>query len=271
MTLIELIIDSINLNEIKLIPPVPFWFIVGVTSLLILVFMHQSYKHLKRARKLEDSPTAKIRSAAQGHVVLTGEQHNLANHNNITRLSRLSCTWYRYTIQQYDQHNKSWRLLEEGRSSDLFMLQDDTGTCVIDPRDAEVSTPTVDSWEGFKRYPSKKPASWIGRLWGAALGSYRYTEWTMHDGMSLHAMGNFHTYTKETFAALYPDYSAVVTSDDTLHLLSKQGLDNQSPFILSAYKKQESVRKHRIEAFLWFLAYMTILAGLVSAVMIRIH
>lgn len=268
MTLTEFMY-SINLNGLKLIPPQIFWLVVGLLALFVLYFMRQSYKHLKHARVLEDTPTAKIRSAAQGYVELMGEQHSFGNHVTLTRLSRIPCTWYRYAIEYYDRKN-GWQLLEQGASTHLLILQDDTGLCVIDPSQANISTPMVDHWQGFSRYPNKKPSSWFGRLWGA-IGNYRYTEWTMHDGMPLHAMGNFHTFTTEAFVQLYPDACQGLTLDETIHLLSKEGLDKQSPFILSAYEESKSIRKHRIDSFLWFLAYLILLASLAVMVMIRIH
>lgn len=268
MTLSD-IIHSLNVYQVKLIPPQAFWLIVVIISLFVLYYMRQSYQHLKRARILEDIPTAKIRSAAQGYVALKGTQHPFANHHSFTRLSHTPCTWHRYIIEFYDRNN-GWTLLEQGSSASLFLLQDEGDQCVIDPENAEIATPVIDCWQGFSRYPKKKPGSWFGRLWGM-IGNYRYTEWTMHDSMPLAAMGNFHTYSSEDFAKRYPDYQSSLKPNEAIHLLSKEGLDKQNPFVLSAYEEQVTIRKHRIESFFWFLAYITILAGLAVVVTARLH
>jgi|GEM_PF-2004335 len=243
----------------NVIPPQVFWFMVGMGGLFILYFMYQSYKGLKRARVIEDTPTAKIRSVAQGYAELLGEQYILANSPSATKLSRLPCTWHRYAIEFRDQQS-GWRVIEHGNSAALFGLKDGTGVCIIDPKGAEISTPMVDQWQGFNRYPNGKPRSWLGRFWGAR-GKYRYTEWTMHEGMPLHAMGNFHTYSLQPFKVLYPKYEWA-SDDDSINLLSKSGLDKQNPFVLSAIDQKKSIRKYRIDAFIWFIAYMSLLAGI---------
>jgi hypothetical protein len=252
----------------KTIPIQAFWVMVGMGGLFILYFVYQSYKCLKRARALEDTPTAKIRSAAQGYVELAGEQH-IFGKPEITRLSRLPCTWYRYAIEFLDQQN-GWRLIEHGMGSQLFELRDGTGVCIIDPNGAEITTTQIDRWQGFARYPNKKPASWVGRLWGS-FGKYRYTEWTMNEGMSLHAMGNFHTYSGQQFAAFYPKYASLFNPDDSVHLLSKSGLDTRSPFVLSSITEKEAIWKHRKDAFLWFVAYMSLLAVVGWLLVARFH
>lgn len=252
--------NAINLSAIKTIPPQVFWFFIGIGTLFVVYFMIQSYKNIKRARLLEDTPTTKIRSAAQGYVELNGEQQMLRNDTSFTYISHTPCTWYRYTIEFFDKKN-GWRLIEHGSSSQLFMISDGTGVCIIDPQDAEISTPCVDHWQGFKRHPKKKPGSWIGRLWGT-LGKYRFTEWTMHEGMPLYVIGNFHTYDKQAFKQIYPDYGSHLTDEATINLMSKKGLDNRNPFVLSGFDQKKKIRHYRMEAFLWFIAYMSLLAGI---------
>lgn len=252
----------------KTIPIQAFWVIVGCGGLFILYFVYQSYQCIKRARALEDTPTAKIRSAAQGYVELAGEQYLLGT-PAITRLSQQPSTWYRYTIEFLDPKN-GWRLIEHGKSSGLFEIRDGTGSCIIDPSDADITTSAIDRWQGFARYPGKKPASWIGRLWGS-FGKYRYTEWTMNEGMPLHAMGNFHTYTGKQIAEFYPKYASLFNPDDTVNLLSKSGQDKRSPFILSAITEKEVIWRHRKDAFLWFLAYMSLLGMIGWLLVARFH
>ncbi|HRE32703.1 MAG TPA: hypothetical protein PLD88_12065, partial [Candidatus Berkiella sp.] len=66
-----------DLSAFRLIPPEAFWTLIALFALFILYFMRQSYKSIIKARTLEDTPTAKIRSAAQGYVELSGTQHML--------------------------------------------------------------------------------------------------------------------------------------------------------------------------------------------------
>lgn len=261
--------DAINLSALKTLPPQVFWIFVGFGALFIVYFMIQSYKNIKRARLLEDTPTAKIRSAAQGYVEISGEQKMIRKSASFTHISHIPCTWHRYTIEFLDKQN-GWRLIEHGASSQLFAIDDGTGMCIVDPMDAEISTPCVDHWQGFNRYPNKKPASWIGRLWGT-LGKYRYTEWTMHEGMPLYAIGNFHTYDGRAFKQIYPDYGSHLEEDATIHLISKQGLDKRNPFVLSGFDQKKKIRKYRMDAFFWFLAYVGLLAGIAWLFVMRFY
>ncbi|MCS5710899.1 GIDE domain-containing protein [Candidatus Berkiella aquae] len=264
-----------DLSAFRMIPAEAFWTLIGLFALFILYFMRQSYKSIIKARTLEDTPTAKIRSAAQGYVELSGTQHTLKGLTTYTRLSRSPCTWYRYTIEFYD--NTAWRMIENGDSTGLFLLQDETGICVVDPKGADITTACVDHWLGYSRYPQGKPKSWLGRLFNS-FGKYRYTEWTMHEEMPLYAIGNFHSYDSQSFAHLYPDaYQALSQIKHTfdgntaIHLLSQNGLGKRNPFVLSALDQKKNIRKYRIDAFFWFLAYLSLLVGACWLLVVRFH
>lgn len=255
-----------SLAAFRTIPSEAFWTLIILFTLFIAYFMRQSYKSLKRARLLEDTPTAKIRSAAQGYVELNGVQRMLNAYPTTTRLSHSPCTWHRYTIEFYD--NTAWRLIEHGQSSQPFAIDDGTGICVIDPTGAEISTPVVDHWLGYNRYPAGKPRSWLSRLF-QSFGKYRYTEWTMQEGMPLYAIGHFHTYDQESLAKLYPTLAQ--DTHDTTHVLSRQGLDKRNPFVLSAFDQKKKSRHYRIDAFFWFLAYISLLAGACWLLVVRFY
>ncbi len=255
-----------GLAAFRTIPSETFWVLIFLFALFIGYFMRQSYKSLKRARLLEDTPTAKIRSAAQGYVELNGIQRMLQAYPTLAPLSHTSCTWYRYTIEFYD--NTAWRLVEHGQSSQLFAIDDGTGICVVDPTGAEISTPVVDHWLGYSRYPAGKPSSWISRLF-QSFGKYRYTEWTMQEGMPLYAIGHFHTYDHAALTKLYP--SLVQTTAETTHVLSRHGLDKRNPLVLSAFDQRKKSRHYRIDAFFWFLAYISLLAGAGWLLVVRFY
>ena len=97
-----------------------------------------SIKSLKKARYLLDTPTSKIRSAAQGYVELYGE---LKEGESLlsSPLSGNSCVWWSFSIDKQvrdDRDNKSWQQVEKGTSSELLCLNDGTGECWIDPAGA---------------------------------------------------------------------------------------------------------------------------------------
>ncbi|PRB83773.1 GIDE domain-containing protein [Pseudomonas sp. MYb185] len=164
----------------------------GLTSLLTLWLLYRMFSRLRRARWVEDTPTSKIRSAAQGLVELNGRVDADGHAPLISPLGGRSCLWYRFTVEEYRRSGRSreWRTVERGVSDRPFLLRDDTGQCWIQPRDAEIHPRLRRRWEGRRRWPLSTGAQ-TGVL-GALLGRrYRYTEeWLQQDDV-LYALGWF--------------------------------------------------------------------------------
>ena len=148
-----------------------------------------------QARHLLDTPTSKIRSAAQGYVELYGVLHALPETDIRGPLTGKPCLWWRYRIEEYQSSGKknSWRVVERGSSEAWLRLADGTGECLIDPRGAEVRPMVRDSWEGYLRHPlgAAKPGFWSFLNNGKR---YRYVEERLHDGQPLYAIGDFRTH-----------------------------------------------------------------------------
>ena len=153
------------------------------------------------ARQLQDTPSSKIRSAAQGYVELSGLLQP-ADDMQAGPLTDQPCLWWRYEIERYTRSGKSdrWRTLESGRSEAWLRLADSTGECLIDPRGADVHPATRQVWEGTLRHPLRKVSE--GLLDGLFGGRYRYTEERLHVGEYLYAIGEFQT---ESPASRSPD------------------------------------------------------------------
>lgn len=167
--------------------------IVGV---IILVAFHAIWRNWSRARLIEDTPTARIRSAPQGYVELEGEAGLLPGPPIVAPLTGRRCVWYRYRIEHeersFDSKGRSrshWRTLDSGTSEGLFEIDDGTGRCVIDPDGAEVHPDDRDVWRGHSRWPSAGPPRRRGGLRISA-GDYRYTEERLLPG-PLYAVGWF--------------------------------------------------------------------------------
>lgn len=154
-------------------------------------------------RIIEDTPTSKIRSAAQGYVELSGIGKLIEGSGITGPLTGTLCTWFSYTIEEYRSSGKKshWVTVDEGVSESLFLLVDDSGEAVIDPEKANVTPSTSNTWYGHSRHPEpkrnvtntkrKKSFFSIGRHTG--LGRYRYTEERMHPNDPLYAIGLFDT------------------------------------------------------------------------------
>jgi hypothetical protein len=177
-------------------------------AVLAPVALFIAFTALRRARNIEDVPTAKVRSAPQGYVELIGQAQSLDGEPIVAPLSRTACCWYRYRIER--RGDKGWRAVESGTSDGIFLLRDDTGDCVIDPEGAEVTTEHSRSWfdngDGWgghgvhMRLPSLgRTADTLVNVSGklmsgiGGMGEYRYTEAVVMQGDPLYAIGRFHT------------------------------------------------------------------------------
>ena len=153
-------------------------------------------RRLSEARFLLNTPTSKIRSAAQGYVELYGVLDELPGGQLEAPLTGEACLWWRFRIEEFTDNGKkrSWRVLESGTSEAPVLLKDATGECLIDPRGAEVRVSVRQVWSGNARYPRgpKRKGGLLGMLLSAGR-QYRYTEERLHVGQPLYAIGDFHT------------------------------------------------------------------------------
>lgn len=174
-----------------------FWWLCALLAAAALAGGWLGFRRLRRARLIEDTPTQRLRSAAQGYLELEGLARWMPGPEIRAPLSRTPCVWWRYSIEQRRGSGKNarWHRLEGGTSDDLFLLDDGTGECVIDPEGAQVYPDVRRQWRGGTRRPLRIPAEdrgWLGRL-GFGFGSYRYSEQLISLQSPLHALGQFGT------------------------------------------------------------------------------
>lgn len=175
------------------------WFLVIALIAGACFCLFASLRLFHRARLIEDMPTSKIRSCSQGYVELYGTAKWIDGPEIHAPLSGQPCVWYSFTVEEYVAHAKhKWRHIDNGVSEGLFILEDDTGSCVIDPEDAEVTPSSSNTWYGSKRISPVTHTSPLDVL-GGALGSsflrpsekYRYTEKRLDQYESLYAIGEY--------------------------------------------------------------------------------
>ena len=144
-----------------------------------------------RARLVEDTPTALVRSAAQGFVRLEGAAQLMPGEPIIAPLSRLPCVWWRYRIEERRGSDERWQSLETDTSSAHFELADVTGTVLVDPDGAELHGTTSVTWYGDSPQPTAGPPALEGfRGFG---DDYRYTEERIEADAFIHALGHLTT------------------------------------------------------------------------------
>ncbi|HXF07577.1 MAG TPA: GIDE domain-containing protein [Candidatus Acidoferrales bacterium] len=167
-----------------------FW---GVAALLILGGFVLWFSSLRRIRRLRDTPTARIRSAAQGVVELVGQVRPLPGEHLASPMSGAPAVWWDCTVARRDENTlgrRRWSSVAQRRSDAAFLLDDGTGACIVHPEGAEV-TAQVRIWYGQTPWPRGGPA---GKRW-AWLGDapYRYTEKLLPTGHSVYVLGEFRT------------------------------------------------------------------------------
>lgn len=173
-------------------PADEFWTVVGVLAVACGIGLVQGFRFLLRKRMIEDIPTSKVRSAAQGYVELEGYGELMDGPPILSPLTGSRCVWYQYSIEERrgSGKNRRWTTVESARSSDLFLLIDDTGECVIDPDGARVTPAVKETWYGANR--DSKPRI-TGTRWISLGGRYRFREARLHPGDPLYAIGLFET------------------------------------------------------------------------------
>jgi hypothetical protein len=171
-----------------------FWGVLQLAFMLIsagtgIVVMAIS---LRKARTIEDTPTAKIRSVAQGYNSISGIARAIDTDSVIAPLTKRPCLWYHYTIERRDSDDDGshWTTIEQGTSEIFFALDDSTGVCHIDPRRAEVTAAISQRWEGDERKPFGPPRGSSSSFFSKR---YRYTENRIHAQEWVYALGWFET------------------------------------------------------------------------------
>jgi len=170
----------------------------GAVTALGFYLWKKSFQH---ARVMEDTPTSKVRSAAQGFVELTGIQHAIEGSALTAPLSGIPCTWWDYKIEKKKRRRTSkgqttttWVTVEKDTSVGFFNLRDDTGEALVNPRGAAVTPSLRKVWYGNSRKPMGGPSGSGSAFGGAFGGRYRYTERLMRSGEPIYALGHFETW-----------------------------------------------------------------------------
>jgi len=170
-----------------------YWLIALALIGLCLWGLFQCFRYLRRARLVEDTATARIRSAAQGYVELIGEAACMGGAPIVAPLTGNRCSWFAYHVEERVQSGRSshWRTVEKGVSDGLFLLRDDEARCIVDPFGAEVVPAERNTWYGHSLKPDVGPK--LGGPWLGIGANYRYHERRIPIGSPLYAVGWFMT------------------------------------------------------------------------------
>lgn len=178
-----------------------FWVTVAIVAIAVGVLLPRAWRSLSRKRLIEDMPTSRLRSAAQGYVELVGTARVFDGEPIVAPLSGRPCCWYRYRVERRGDPRQGrseacWQCIESGESTDLFMLDDGGGRCAIDPEGATVTPSDAATWYGSTRVPPRLETARRRPQWWRILagGSYRYREELIEIGAPLYALGFLRTH-----------------------------------------------------------------------------
>lgn len=175
--------------------PGHYFLALGFSALITGGAFWYFLRALRHSHHIANTPTSRIRSAAQGFVELEGWGRLLAGESIISPLTLVRCVWWKYSVEEKRTVNRNgrrqseWVTIESGTSSAIFELYDDTGSCIIDPDGAEVIPGKRQRWYGNSHRPDRGPKN---GLW-SMFGRFRYTEELLLPEKDLYALGLFRT------------------------------------------------------------------------------
>jgi E3 Ubiquitin ligase len=176
---------------------IKFWLIIAALAAAAAYSFWYAFKAWAKNRVIEDTPTSRVRSAAQGYVEISGLSVLPPNCQNKAPLTRIPCAWWRYKIEERrsEGRSRSWFTIQGDTSTEPFLLDDGTGQCLIDPRGAEVFPGASNVWYGPSEWPEVRVPDGtgiLGRLADALLtDKYRYTEYRLQAHEHVYAIGAF--------------------------------------------------------------------------------
>jgi hypothetical protein len=188
------------------------WFWLLTLGVAIVAGGAGALRSFKRARLIEDTPTSRIRSAAQGYVEIAGNARLLPGTQNLAPLTQRPCVWWRYKVSKRTEsgsgkaRRSQWQTVASGTSSVAFVLDDGTGECIVQPDGAEVIPTESTTWYGDTPWPAA-PAGKSFRMFTGSR-DYRYVEDRVYEHELVHALGDF----RSTASAAGPDTQAAVAA-----------------------------------------------------------
>lgn len=196
-------------------------------GIMAVVSLFAWYSALHRLRAISGTPTSRIGSAAQGYVELIG-RGKLGSPPLVSKLRVLPCLWYRWKVEERNSRDQ-WSTLDHGESTDPFILDDGTGTCVVDPEQAEILTKHCDEWMD---------------------GSYRYTEWKLIQEDSIYVLGEFITRGGSNVSITHEQLVKDVLSEwkmDNENLMKRFDLDNNGVLDMKEWMLARSAARREAE------------------------
>lgn len=211
-------------------------------------------RSLRFARLIEDTPTSRVRSAAQGYVELDGRAAPLPGTTNVAPLTQRPCVWWRYRVAKKVEsgsakhRRQSWQTVTSGRSSVPFVLDDGTGQCIVKPEGAEIVVTESTTWYGDTPWPTGVPGTGGTRPWLTGGRDYRYYEERIYEHERVYALGDFRSSRADTEGDLQAQQAALLSEwkQDQAALLERFDADGDGRIDLQEWERAREAAKHAV-------------------------
>jgi hypothetical protein len=222
------------------VDPLEYWLVLAAVAAAGLWGFLRGFRWWRWARLIEDTPTSRVRSAAQGYVELIGTARRMSGAPVFAPLSKLPCTWWSFRIERRSRDSRgrvTWKVVNRRVSDSLFYLEDDTGRCIVDPEGAEVLPRATDTWYGDSPLPVAGPP--VQRGFRGFGNDYRYRESRIHDGDTLYAIGWFRTESNVLPGALDEEVAALLRQwkRDSAGLMRRFDTDGDGTLTLPEWER----------------------------------
>lgn len=196
-------------------------------SLIAILSLFAWLSVLRRGRAVIDTPVSFVASAAQGYVELRGRGRPLDGLPVLAPLTNLPCLWYRYQVER--RNGDKWVTDSSGESNASFLLEDSTGSCVVDPEGAEITPLRCDKWQK---------------------DDYRYSQWLILKDEMIYLIGGFRTQSAGDFDVTIEEEVKNMLSDwkqDMPKLLKRFDLNNDGSLDMVEWDLARSQARREVE------------------------
>jgi hypothetical protein len=138
-------------------------FIVTVFSVIVLgtIFLNYGFQKYNRSQIIKNTPTESVRSMSIGRTKLDGQcrKYEKSVRTPFTKEESIYVSWKIEEKKTSNKDtNKKWETIDSGESKSNFILEDETGTTIIDTENNNVNwklkSNNTQIWENsiFKRF-----------------------------------------------------------------------------------------------------------------------
>ena len=179
-------------------------FVLSALILIALISFYIFFRNWKQLRFIEDTPTAKLRSAHQGYIEVEGKGYPIHDQLIYAPLSNHQCIWYHSLIEYQEtflhkgRSQARWNIIYQNVSNQQFMLSDGTNSCLVDPDGAKIQSDIKLVWYGNTEWPTTTQILESQSILNIGSKHYRYQERLILPRQSLYIIGQFKTLPSHT-------------------------------------------------------------------------